>query len=582
MKRALIVLAAVLTACCSGPVNYNRVEADTSLLAEEQAFVADLLKSRIEERTPASAGRTLHVSFCIDSTLSGEQARISIRRGKAVIRGARLRAVIAGTGVLLRTIRYGEHSFSLQDGQLEFAPKKSFREVYFGRHYDTWYHRAPAEDLLRYTDDMALRGMNAIHSILSYPNVDAAHATAEDLAFFADNTRALAARVRRLDMDLTCSSGGNIAPKNMPERFRATLNTDWRRGGNDYNVCPEKPGAMDYLLTLRKEALEQLRDIPVTGLEYWPYDEGGCGCPECSPRGSKGYPKIIGQYRHLNEAAFPGCMHMVSTWCFDQADWEGFYPWLEQNPWVSCLIVDAHGDFPEYVLEHPVPNDTPVITFPEITMWGRYPWGSFGAIATPQRHERLFRQAEPVSGGCQLYSEGIFEDINKFVVNGLYINPSHHADDLLEEYAAFELPGTDPKDFVRLVHLMEETHETYVEGTENDYFVASYIQNGPEDELERRKTLSADMLALAEKMDGDILPSMRSCWRWRVIMLRAIIDKELYAHRQLHSETLDEAYRELIGIYHAQKQAEGVLKGYGGHTCPPLPQSYRAETGQSL
>lgn len=574
-KKILFVISVVLTACNSGPKEYSRVEADTSRLGEEQAFVADLLTTRIEERTPARPGRTLNVRFCIDTTLTGEEARIDIRRGTAVIRGARLRAVIAGTGVLLRAIHYGEQSFSLQDGQLTFAPEKRFREVYFGRHYDTWYHRAPAEDLLRYTDDMALRGMNAIHSILSYPNVDAAHATAEDIAFFAENTRALAARVRQLDMDLTCSSGGNIAPQNMPERFRATPNTDWRRGGNDYTVCPEKPGAMDYLLALRKDALEQLSGLPVTGLEYWPYDEGGCGGPECSPWGGRGYPKMIEQYRPLNEAAFPGCMHMVSTWCFDEADWDAFYPWLEQNPWVSCLIVDSHGDFPAYVLEHPVPNDTPVITFPEITMWGRYPWGSFGAIATPKRHEKLFRQAEPVSGGCQLYSEGIFEDINKFVVNGLYVNPSRHADDLLKEYAAYELPGADPKDFVRLVHLMEETHETHVEGTANDYFVASYIQNGPEHELDRRKTMSSDMLSLAEKIDGDILPSMRGSWRWRVVLLRAIIDKELYAHRSLHSDTLDAAYRELIDIYHARKQAEGVLQGYGGHTCPPLPANFK-------
>ena len=578
-----LVMALILSGVSCKPAGhsgkeYSAVKCDVSSLPDVQSFVADLFRSRIEERTPSSGcAATLKVKFLFDPSLDGERAEINVRRGKAVVRGARFRSLVAGAGELLRAISYGEQAFCLPDTVLTFAPAKPFRQVYFGRHFDNWYHRAPAEKMLRYIDDMALWGMNAVHTILNYPAVDAAHSTDADKVAFAAVSNALASRVRALDMDLTVSGGGNIAPSDMPEEFRATLNTDWRRGGNEWCVCPEIPGAMDYLLGVKKDHISQLAGLPISGIEFWPYDEGGCGCPLCSPWGGRGYVKLIERYRHLFDDAFPGCLKLVSTWCFDDADWERFYEFLRNQDWVDYIVADSHGEFPKYPLNHPLPEGVRLITFPEISMWGRYPWGSFGAIATPARFERLFRQAESISSGCQLYSEGLFEDLNKFVVNGLYKNPSMHADDLLREYARYEFPGCNEEDFVAFVHILEETHETYVEGTENDYFVKSYIVNGPSGELSRRQKVCAENLALAEKMESEMLPAMRLSWRWRVLKLRAVIDNQLYSTRQVHNAVLDDAYRELVDIYCAEEQMKGVAKGYGGHTCPPILEEYLNE-----
>ena len=574
---ALVVLMSFAGVSCrhndAGPScrEFSAVKCNVDALPASQSFVADIFSSRIKERTPVSSlAATLKVRFCIDPSLEGESAEILVKKGKAVIRGARFRAVVAGAGELLRAISYGEKTFCIPDTVLHFAPAKPFRQVYFGRHFDNWYHRAPADKMLRYIDDMALWGMNAVHTILNYPAVDAVHAAESDKEEFAAVSKALAARVRELDMDLTVSGGGNVAPSDMPSEYRATLNTDWRRGGNEWCVCPEIPGALEYLLNVKKGHIGQLSGLPVSGIEFWPYDEGGCGCPLCSPWGGRGYVKLIERYRHLFDEAFPGCLKLVSTWCFDDDDWDLFYEFLRNQDWVDYIVTDSHGEFPEYPLKHPLPEGVKLITFPEISMWGRYPWGSFGAIATPQRFERLFRQAEGISSGCQLYSEGLFEDLNKFVVNGLYKNPSMHADDLLREYARYEFPGCDVDDFVGFVHVLEDTHETYVEGTENDYFVKNYIVKGPAGELDRRRAVCAENLALAEKMERQMLPSVRSGWRWRVLKLRAVIDDQLYSTRQLHNPVLDAAYMELVGIYCAEEQLKGVAKGYGGHTCPPV------------
>ena len=261
---SFLVMALLLSGVSCKPAGhsgkeYSAVKCDVGALPASQTFVADLFSSRIEERTPFSgSAATLKVKFLIDPSLEGERAEINVRGGKAVVRGARFRSVVAGAGELLRAISYGENTFRLQDTVLTFAPAKPFREVYFGRHFDNWYHRAPAEQMLRYIDDMALWGMNAVHTILNYPAVDATHATEVDKESFAAVSKALAERVRDLDMDLTVSGGGNVAPSDMPEAFRATLNTDWRRGGNEWCVCPEIPGAMDYLLDVKKDHINNL------------------------------------------------------------------------------------------------------------------------------------------------------------------------------------------------------------------------------------------------------------------------------------------------------------------------------------
>lgn len=125
---------------------YSAMKCDVSALPDAQTFIADIVISRIEERIPPSGGAaTFKVKFLIDPSLDGERAEINVRRGKAEIRGARFRSLVAGAGEMLRAISYGEQTFRLPDTVLTFAPAKPFREVYFGRHFDNWYHRAPAE-----------------------------------------------------------------------------------------------------------------------------------------------------------------------------------------------------------------------------------------------------------------------------------------------------------------------------------------------------------------------------------------------------------------------------------------------------
>ena len=555
---------------------YSDLSVDVSALPKEKRFVRDLLLSRVRARTPPSPGAPLGIRFVLDGSLSGENAVVTVTNGVATVRGGRFRSIVFGTGVLLRAIRYGADSFELDDGEYRFSPSKPYRIAYFARHFNNWYLKAGADELVRYMEDLALWGINGFHMQLAYPVVDMVWSTEGDRAVFAAASVALGERARALDVDLSTSGGSNCAPEDMPPEFRATKDPKGSRGADEYNVCPEKPGALDYLLKLRQAANDSTKHIPVSGVVYWPFDEGGCACEKCAPWGGRGYVKLIERLRDVNEKTYPGVRHIVSTWFFRDDDWEAFYGYLKKGQdWIGALLIDSGGDFPRYPLEHPLPKDIPVITFPEISMWGRFPWGGTGANPLPERFERLYRQCEAIASGFMLYSEGIYEDVNKIVINGLYVDPKRTHDDMLREYARWELPGCAEADFVSLCAKLEDIYETQSLNRKKGrkgHRMSRYLKETLQDEeLSRRARVAHEAAALADTIDGAILPRMRRSWRWRQIYLRAKIDEAVYATRDIRTAAALSAYAELTNIYHAEKQVERLYDGtWRGYTCPPF------------
>ena len=548
---------------------FSRISCDVSFLPPERQFVAELLSSRIEARTPPSdQAQTLSVRFLLDANISGENATITVKGCQATVAAGRFVGLVQGTGALLRRIRYGRKTFSLDDGTYAFAPKKGLRMAYFARHFHNWYHYATAEELTTYIDDLVLAGHNAFNFQYAYPTADRAVDTEEEKRRFADVSEKALARVHALDCGFCAGGGSNQAPLDSPEELRGVPNSDRKRGNLGFNVCPAKPGGMDYLCEYRQRQLKELAGGRMDYFIYWPFDEGGCECDRCRPWGGNGFLKLIERYEALNKAAHPAAKTIISTWVFHDDDWAGLYKWLETYNGVDYILADSHTDFPKYPLEHPVPKNIPVVTFPEISMWGRAPWGGYGATAMPKRFERLFRQAESISGGFMCYSEGLYEDINKEVVNGLYIDPAAKVDDLLRIYASYYLPGTDPEDFVQLCDIFETNHQ-FPGGHSRPRF-----NDVPADsaELAACRRRASDACRIAARMNGKLFPAFRSSWRWRLIYLRAMIDGEILAAREAAPESARLYFDELVKIYHAERQlADWRRTGKAGYTTPQYP-----------
>ena len=575
-----LCVAVVLSAAAAAQgATYSRIDVDLSALPAEKSFFRNVILSRVWARTPPTdAAATLKLRLIPDGSLDGEKATVKVSGGVAEVRGGRFRSLIFGTGVLLRSMRYGAGAYSLEDGEYSFDPAAAIRVAYFARHFDNWYLRSSADELLEYIEDLALWGINGICAQLDYPEVDAAKASPADRAVFAAASAAIAGRVAALDMDLVTFGGNNCAPSNMPEEFRAVKDPKGSRGADQFNVCPEKPGALEYLESIRRDYIKAIEGLPVSGFLYWPFDEGGCACEKCAPWGGTGYVKLMERFCGMNKAASPGSKHIVSTWLFRKDDWETFYPYLEKSGgWIDAIMVDGSGDFPRYPLEHPVPRGIPVVTFPEISMWGRFPWGGTGATPLSGRFDRLYRQCQSIAKGFYLYSEGIYEDANKVAINGIYIDPKRKATDVLADYAQWELPGADAGDFVSLCEKLEAIYETRKKtGSKKGWrgeVVANYLREEEPAVLERRLAVAREAAALADRIDASIIPSMRMAWRWRQIWLRAKIDEAIYAARDVRTPAAIPYYAELVNIYHARRQATELMDGvWRGYTCPPFAE----------
>ena len=558
--------ALLLAAAMASQGEFSRVAVDASALPSEKRFVTDMLTSRIEARTPGSdVAKPLAVRLLPDDAVRGENAVVTVKDGVATIRAGRFRGFVHGVGLLMRKMNYGRQTFSVADGEYLFCPKKSLRMGYLARHFYNWYHLAGAAEMLDYIDDLVLMGFNAFNYQYFYPEVNLADSTPEERAAFVAVSAKMLARMRSLDCGFCENGGSNQVPLDSPEKFRGVPNSDPKRGNLGFNACPSKPGGMEFICDFRKKRLKELEGLDIDYFNHWPFDEGGCECKKCKPWGGNGFLRLIERLHALNVEAHPNAKTMVSTWVFHDDDWDGLYKWLEKVDWVDYILADSHREFPKYPLEHPVPKGIPIVTFPEISMWGRDPWGGYGAMALPKRFTRLFRQAERVTGGFMIYSEGIYEDINKWIVNGLYIDPQADPDELLRSYASYELPGVDPEDFVKLCEIYEANH-LFPRGRTKPVFT-SIGEDDAELAEYRRRACEADRLV--EKMDREVFPAFKERWRWRLVYLRAKIDREIFDRRNAMPETARRYFEELVTLFHANRQlAEWRRTGKGGYTSP--------------
>ncbi len=234
--------------------------------------------------------------------------------------------------------------------------------------------------------------------------------------------------------------------------------------------------------------------------------------------------------------------------------------------------------YPQVLLQRGVPGGFPLLGFPEISMYGATPWGGFGANPLPTFIQDLMDHSNPLQAGGFPYSEGIFEDINKALSAQLYWDPSQKAEDILQEYIAYEFSGQVVEPVLEAIHLLEHTlprqrlEETgevfgYTSHHRPELSQVRFVIEQPDD-VERAFSLI--------QQANDLLPAhVQASWRWRILYLRGLIDRELVQSVAelpgLVSPLCEAAFTELVEIYHAQKADYAV--------SPPTAASIYASRG---
>lgn len=514
-----------------------------------------ILMDRIQERCPAKvieAGGGSQVILALDAGLPPDAFRIDQAGAAVRIAGGSPRGLLYGAGKFLRTSRY-EGSFQPSSWRGASAPRGSLRGMYFATHFHNWYHVASDSEIVRYTEDLALWGVNAI--MVLFPMINLQGWDDPQTAPALEMVRRYARAAR--DLGLMFATGlNNTMFKGTPAHLLATPLPDptRRRGNSGHPVCPSKPEGHAHIMANTRRLFEELSGVGLDLFCTWPYDEGGCACETCMPWGSNGYLKLTREMTRLGRSYFPKMKTVMSTWMFDtppEGEWQGLTVELKRDPGgVDYILADAHEDYPRYPLDVGVPGNLPLLNFPEISMWGNWPWGGYGAHPLPSRFQRLWDQVKHVVTGGFPYSEGIYEDVSKAIVVQFYWDRDRSARATLEEYIAYEFSPEVTPDVLAVIDILEAV----AAGTKCP------VQPVPAEEIRRAHRL-------AEAVNDRLPARARANWRWEILYLRTVLDRERFAGGGLETPAAEAAMTRLIEIYHCQLETDDP---YHHRVRPPL------------
>jgi len=453
-----------------------------------------------------------------------------------------------------------------------------------GSHDYNWYQCCSEEEIREHIEDLTLWGINGVVSVFSCLNL-----TGWDdpnLEKMADTFRKTfsAARNLNLKIGIEYSNIDFMVPNKAVAADKKYLLS---KTGN--LICPSTEEGFKYYQNMLSCIFDYTDEFG--GLDFitiWPYDEGGCSCDKCHPWGGVGFYNMAHRISKYIKKRYPEMEILLSTWYFGRTEyqkeeWQLLYKYLKEDEakgdyWADYLLLETRDDYPE--VYYPVENGQPtchtkLLTFPEISMCGITPWGGFGAICTP---ELIARQEGPFASCCDggyIYTEGIFDDINKVLILGNYKDRNCSYKEILTDYCNYEYSGIDADDFIRLVNLIEATH---------------LCTNSFDCKPCNLEDCDAAW-ELAEKLNSDADSRTRGYWKWRIVYIRAYLDKVRY-HRCAecgwplekplggwmlfwrkfleHDGKSQEMLLELVRLYKAQLIDDADKYAYHWFVRPPL------------
>jgi hypothetical protein len=470
--------------------------------------------------------------------------------GRAIrIVGHDPRGLLYGVGRFLHTSSFSDAGFLPGTWRGTTRPDCSFRGLYTAHNFHNWYREAPVADLERYVEDLALWGLNA----LVVPCCTNPHSPASVLyeSMIPKQVQWLkSARKLGIRVGLLSTSVIDRVPDPAYAAVPVPDANPPRRGNIGDRVCLTHPEGIRVMREHLDRVMAMYEGVGLDFVTAFPYDEGGCGCSGCYPWGAKGYVRFCKMFGELARARYSGCELIAGTWCFDvreepDGEFDGFDAAVRAEPgWCSRVMTDAHEDFPAWPLQHGSPGGLPMINFAEISMWGRWPWGGSGANPFPRRLERIWKQSRHLMDGGLPYSEGRFEDINKVTCLRLFWDKEAKADAIAREYAVAEFGPAAAGAVSEAIRLLEE----------------NYPVNPPD------AARAGQALKLLESVERCMPASARIDWRWRLLLMRAIIDVETAAQPNVVTVRRNAAYEELIDINCAYVALCAV--------CPPAESAF--------
>ncbi|HUS62239.1 MAG TPA: hypothetical protein VMY34_08585 [Acidimicrobiales bacterium] len=421
--------------------------------------------------------------------------------GAIMLGSAGEHGLMAGVGHVLRASSFVDGEWQLPSDACSSAPAKAIRPIYFATHFGNWYCHAEETELRTYIEDLALDGYNELVTWFDLHHFRS----------FDDGAEAWdrLVRVDRMARDVGMRVGRvAIANESFEGQASPELRAVGRLAGTGYDtdLCPSKPEARRIILENKRAFLERTRDT--TALDWvclWPYDQGGCNCDDCAPW-PRTYLDLCRDIASLVGEVLPGTRPVVSAW------WIGTHVASEDDAFFECLergetwfdtIMSGTVELRRWLADgRKVPDRYGVLLFPEISMFDAIPWGGRGANPAPRKFEREMAELGEHIAGAMPYSEGRYEDLNKFVWSRLQWEPDADVADIVEEYCRYHFGVEVAVDAAALV-----------------FEVEAGIRDLP---------TAASRLGQAVAIEARMDDKARRSWRWAVLRARVEIDALRY------------------------------------------------------
>lgn len=523
---------------------------------------ASLLARRIEQRSGivvpiSSAGSeskyTLHIGrsqtsnaikkFCSQSDqaekLKEDGFYINTLGTDLYIVGNNDSGVVAGVGQFVRLCDYFDGSVSLPKLSIVDNPVMPIRGMYFATHFENFYKRASIEQVNQIIEELALWGCNnlALNCASRYWESIDCDAASRHLARINE----FAKTAKSFNIDIAILLNASQAYSSHPNEVSAKSAPWVATSGHD--ICPSNPAGLEIIGKAHSQIINEIKHLD--NIVVWPYDYGGCACENCAPYGANGFIKSAKQLSKIAKPKFAECKIWLSTWWFDIAErgeYKALFEYLKQQQpeWLTGLMCGENHSPYQRIFDRPLQDKYPLTWFPEISMYGMRPWGGCGANPLPQRFTEMAAKVKDHAVGGWPYSEGIYEDINKFFWIRTFWNPNQPTEKILAEYAKHYFGSEFQDQAVEMFYMLEKTHHR----------AGLNIAN-----LEQADEISD----IADIIDKNMPNWAKDSWRWRIFYIRSKIDyivKNEGFNEPEPRAGLQKLLDELAGIYRSSDDTD--------------------------
>ena len=504
--------------------------------AEAFAELKNILTYEITERKCKVMRRNegaITLEFAVDSRMKADSYRVVKKEdGSYVVSANTTVTVFAGVGrFLVLSVFDGKGGFTPAACPISHKMKKSIRGIYLATHFYNFHHNAPIELECRHVLEQALRGFNAVMLCLA-PQHYTSFETPEALEMIARLKQQLAI-AKKIGMSTALvgfsntgfSDFKNAAQFKMDEsgRYQRDITAEFLT-----EVCPSLPAGYEEIEDLQRQFLSAFRDTDLDYIYLWPWDEGGCLCEKCYPWTTNGFMKCADMVRRILKEYGMKTQLCISTWHFGNqmpGEWENFWKHLAagEYSWAPYVMVSFQSTKPDNVLrDNAIPEGVKFVDFPEISMQNpAKPWGGYGATPFPMYLNNLEEYTGYLNDGGYLYSEGIYEDVNKFICAGFYCGYYTDANEAMRDYFRFEFGIEDREaqnELIRASELMETTHrKNFSAPADGTPWTFGPRFGNPVPETKR----------IIDRIDKTVGKAWKNSWKWRLYVIRANVEAEI-------------------------------------------------------